>query len=432
MSSRTLSARHEEAVGTGPRICLFGAAPDSGNHGVSALMLATVDGLSRRHADAVITVFDNGLGARRRTFVVGDRTVAVDCIGFRGGRRYNRPENQLTTRVAARAGGLGNPGAAAVLSADVVLDLTAGDSFTDLYGRERFATTAAGKRLALAAGRPLVLLPQTYGPFRHRRTLHRATALLRGATAAWARGADSHRQMVRMLGPHHDPARHHLGVDMAFTLPPTPPGPTVMAQVERTLGMVPGAPVAGVNVSGLLYGRPDAGQRYGLAVDYDRTVRGIVVGLLDAGATVLLVPHVRNDIAACHALAADVHDRRLVVAPPELGAAETKWLIGRTDFFCGTRMHATIAALTSSVPTCAIAYSPKTAEVFRTLGVADRVVDARRDGTEDVVAAVLQGWEERRAIRTVLQRSVPVAVGHAVAQRDAILDVVDRLVGAGS
>ena len=95
-------------------------------------------------------------------------------------------------------------------------------------------------------------------------------------------------------------------------------------------------------------------------------------------------------------------------------------------------MKATIAALTSSVPTCAVAYSPKTEEVFRTLGVADRVIDARREDTEGVVAAVLRGWEERRAIRTVLERSVPIAVGHAVARRDAILDVVDRLVGAGS
>jgi len=429
VSSRTLAVRRDEALGNGPRICLFGAAPDVGNHGLNALMLATLDGVTRRHPDAWITVFDNGLGRRRQRFGLDDRTVEVDCVGFRGGHRYYRPENHLTTRFAARSGLLGNPGAAALASADVVLDISAGDSFTDLYGAKRFTVTVAGKRIALATRRPLVLLPQTYGPFLHRRSLDRATTLLRGSAAAWARGADSYRRMVRMLGPDHDPSRHHLGVDMAFTLCPVSPDPVVVEQLEGTLEVACGAPVAGLNVSGLLYERPDVEGRYGLTADYRSAVQRIAERIVASGGTVLLVPHVGSDVAACRALRDTLDDPRVVLAPPGLDAAETKWLIGRTDFFCGTRMHSTIAALTSRVPTCAVAYSLKTTEVFGTLGVAERVADARRCTTEQLVEQVMRGWDERAAIGAVLERSAPVAIAAARTQQDAILDTVDQLIG---
>lgn len=35
MSSRTLAAHRDEALDTGPRICLHGAAPDTGNRGLT-------------------------------------------------------------------------------------------------------------------------------------------------------------------------------------------------------------------------------------------------------------------------------------------------------------------------------------------------------------------------------------------------------------
>ena len=59
----------------------------------------------------------------------------------------------------------GNPVVRTVADSDLVLDVSGGDSFTDLYGAARFRQIIAPKQIALATGRPLVLLPQTYGPF---------------------------------------------------------------------------------------------------------------------------------------------------------------------------------------------------------------------------------------------------------------------------
>ena len=55
---------------------------------------------------------------------------------------------------------------------------------------------------------------------------------------------------------------------------------------------------------------------------------------------------------------------------PDLDASEVKWCISKLDWFVGSRMHATIAALSSGVPCAAIAYSRKFRGVFATLGVA--------------------------------------------------------------
>jgi len=56
--------------------------------------------------------------------------------------------------------------ARAVSEADLVIDIGAGDGFADIYGAKRIAMNLAAKSMVLALGRPLILAPQTIGPFR--------------------------------------------------------------------------------------------------------------------------------------------------------------------------------------------------------------------------------------------------------------------------
>ena len=48
---------------------------------------------------------------------------------------------------------------------DYVIDITQGDSFTDIYGKDRFFVYSAIKKLVQKCRIPLILGPQTYGPF---------------------------------------------------------------------------------------------------------------------------------------------------------------------------------------------------------------------------------------------------------------------------
>src|SRR5690606_8800966 len=128
-------------------------------------------------------------------------------------------------------------------------------------------------------------------------------------------------------------------------------------------------PLIGINVSGLLYGKPgEAAGRYSFRADYDAVLQELVARILrESEARIVLVPHVygaaESDVLACEALAGQLAPRadgRLAALPGSYDQCEIKWIISHFDWFCGTRMHATIAGLSTGVPTSAIAYSPKT------------------------------------------------------------------------
>ena len=164
-------------------VCIFGTPGAGLNLGVGALRDSTVHAVQRVLPAVTITVFDDGWGERRQETPGGTVTLS----GARNSRRWHRPESFVQMRAAVALGGAVNPGARRVLKAARILDLSGGDSFGDLYGLQRFRTVAWPKRLALAARRPLVLLPQTYGPFRDPKVRETAVSLLRGAAQVWAR-----------------------------------------------------------------------------------------------------------------------------------------------------------------------------------------------------------------------------------------------------
>ena len=50
---------------------------------------------------------------------------------------------------------------------DMIFDVTFGDGFSDIYGKMWNVTTDMLKELAIRSGKPLILLPQTYGPYKN-------------------------------------------------------------------------------------------------------------------------------------------------------------------------------------------------------------------------------------------------------------------------
>jgi polysaccharide pyruvyl transferase WcaK-like protein len=411
-------------------MCLFGAPGDTANLGVSALLESVLSGVAERRPDARVTVFDNGLGARRASLPVGDGELGYDLLGARLSRRVHRPESLHQMWAASLLGGRRNPGTRAIAEADAVLDLSGGDSFTDLYGPGRWQSVEMPKRLALQLRRPLVLLPQTYGPFSDARVRRRAGEIVRGAAVAWARDERSFATLRDLVGGAFDPERHRAGVDVAFGLPPRRPTAPLGPVLDGWLAEGRTAPVVGLNVSGLLFNDPGARAQFGLAGDYRAVVRGIVARLLaDSDARVVLVPHVvvpdgavESDVTASRSLAAEAGaPERVVVASVLRSPGETKWLISQLDWFCGTRMHATIAALSSGVPVSAVAYSGKVQGVFETCDQGDAVADARSLDAPDVVDVVWRSFTGRREAAARLAPASAAVRARAAEQMDAIV-----------
>ncbi|NED95090.1 polysaccharide pyruvyl transferase family protein [Phytoactinopolyspora alkaliphila] len=412
----------------GIQLCLAGASIGNGNRGVEALGRSVLDVIDVQAPGSRLSAFDDGWGVRVDTSGRYQGS-EVEFVGVRLSRRWHRPESWAQIRVAQRLGGLGNPAARRIARSDAVLDISGGDSFTDLYGETRLRSVSAPKEAALRAGRPLVLLPQTYGPFNTVSGRRLAERLVRSAALAYARDPASYERLLELAGSSADPARLRSGVDVAFALEPRRPSHPIAELIEG----LPGAPVAGVNISGLLRDAA-AIERFGLVGDYVATMADVVRSLVDSGAHVVLVPHVHvpggggeSDIAAISAVVERLPEsarQRLTVVPSELDAAEMKWCIAQCDWFVGSRMHATIAALSTRVPACGYAYSDKTHGVFDTCGVGHHVVDARRVSGAEAVEAMVTSFATRDAVKHDLDIRVPEVVERARQQLTDILDDV--------
>ena len=418
----------------GPRVALFGVPAGNPNLGLHALMHAATAQLHARLPGLEPWIFDDGLGVRSGRLPLDDGVLDIVQCGARLSRRVHRPESYANMRITAALGRSENQAVAGLLGCSAVLDASGGDSFTDLYGPKRFRTVLAPKRLALQLGRPLVLLPQTYGPFASSLAKRRAARIVRQASMAWARDPESHEVLVDLAGPDYDPERHRMGVDMAFLLEPHRPGPTDADKTGWFEG--DGRPLVGINVSGLLYNHTD-GDRFGLTFDYRAVMRELVTRLLEqTDANIVLVDHVLarhadDRIEADSAASADILDRlddrrraRVVRVPPGLDACETKWIVARTDWFCGARMHATIAALSSGVPAAAVGYSMKTRAVFDTCGVGSEVTEVAGLDDHDVVERLWASWLRRDQVRATLATRLPGVVRQAHRQMDEIAAVV--------
>ncbi|MFP4216361.1 MAG: polysaccharide pyruvyl transferase family protein [Phycisphaerae bacterium] len=417
------------------RCVIGGASPDTANLGVSALGLSVLAALTTRLKAPDLTVLDNGKGLSKRSMTLHGQPHEITLCGARHSRRYHRPDTLWTMRLAGRLGGLGNPIVRHLGQAHAWLDISGGDSFTDMYGLRRFQGIALQKQIALEQQVPLLLLPQTYGPFRTEPARRLARDLVTRAHSAWARDTDSYAALQELLGDAFDPERHRLGVDVAFSLPEEPPteqvtGPAAAWRAGHA------SPLVGLNVSGLLLNNPDqAASQYELRADYHQAIARFVRRLLDeSDARLLLVPHVvsppghyESDIAACHRIAGelDASDRQRVAVLPRIDdPREIKWIIARCDWFCGTRMHSTIAALSSGVPTAAIAYSMKTRGVFASVDQAAHVADPRSLDTADIVDQLWQSWLSRDEAKQALAHALPAVKQQAETQMDEIVAAI--------
>ncbi|NKX43586.1 polysaccharide pyruvyl transferase family protein [Roseicyclus persicicus] len=408
-------------------ITLLNAAPDTGNQGVSALCHSVVAGLWQRGARR-LAVADHGRGLRRADW--GD--AQVDLVGLTHHRRVWRGDNLRATHAMLRLGVPGTLPARVVAGSRAVLDISGGDSFTDLYGPRRFRAMVLSKRLALAAGVPLILLPQKLGPFRDPANEAEAVDILRRAAAVWVRDAGSFAFLQAALGDGFDPARHRLAVDVAVALPAQAPE-GLDRETMAWLAPDRGFPLAGLNVSGLLCNDAAGARRaFGLADRHDAQIEALATALLDAdpGLRLLLVPHVHrpdgdpeSDLDAARALKLRLGSRaegRVRVLDAPLPATELKWVLSRLDWFAGARMHATIGAFSSGTPTLGLGYSDKAEGVFAECGIAADVADLRRLDAAALAARAVASYGARAARAADLSARVAGLRARAAAEMDAI------------
>lgn len=295
---------------------------------------------------------------------------------------------------------------------DCVLDIGAGDSFTDIYGGKRFAFLSLTKELAFLQRKPLLLSPQTIGPFSREPYKRAAARAMKKAFAVVARDPES-MSAIKALAPG---ARAVQSVDVAFRLPFAAPAPRSDGRIH-----------IGVNVSGLLYnGGYSGNNEYGLDVDYAELMRRFIrEQSANPNVRVHLVGHVfserlpvDDDARIADLLALEFPDA--VRAPNFNSPSEAKSYIAGLDFLVAGRMHACIAAFSAGVPVVPIAYSRKFSGLFGGVLNYPYQVPVRGMSTEEAFAFLQRCLADLPALKTAVDAGQKV-VRPALDAYDAVL-----------
>jgi polysaccharide pyruvyl transferase WcaK-like protein len=368
------------------RVVLIGFSTRSDNLGVGALTVSQVD---------ILRSIARDLG----------RSIEITVVDPKGPRTpyVEGPDIRIVdldrSLMVSPAGYL-----ALARRADLVIDIGAGDSFADIYGTGRLRRMFVLKFLTHLAGTPLVLAPQTIGPFTRGWSKRLALASIRRSAIVATRDALS-TQALRELG--YDGTVVEAS-DVALRLPyePAPPRPAG------------GPPRVGINISGLLMnGGYTRKNEFGIVLDYHRLIRDLIGFFRAEGAEVHLVAHVlpedparthiEDDFAACADLATAFPGT--VLAPRFASPSTAKTYIADLDFFVGARMHACIAAFSAGVPVVPMAYSRKFAGLFGSLGY-DRTVDCAAETGDVIWTKVVAAWADSSEVAGETERAL--ALGH--------------------
>lgn len=337
--SQTVSVTKRQEKRAPIRVGLLWHSMSSGNLGVGALTVANM-AIARSVAEEVGVDLD---------FLV---------MGMRDGNAPRLPNCDAPTYVLDRRsllspGGFWN----AVKGVDCVLDIGAGDSFAEIYGPKRFLFMWLTKLQTIFRKIPLILSPQTIGPFTRTPYRQLAAYTLRRARAVVARDTKSFQVACEMAPQAHV----LLAVDVAFVLP-------FASQADMRGGE---KLRIGINASGLLLQEAESGRnRFRLSYDYGALTRRLIADLVARpDVEVHLIAHAtsKDDASDDDARWADRLAQEFsgaIRVPNFPGPSEAKSYISSLDFLVSGRMHACIGAYSAGTPVVPLAYSRKFSGLF--------------------------------------------------------------------
>lgn len=414
-------------------IGILGARMGTGNMGVGALAMGAVTVAKAAYPDSRLFILEYDDEPCTTRCSVSGQTIEVPIVNIRFSKNLflkNHIVRLLLLAVLARIAPLKslrsfiekrNPRLAEIVKADLCLSIAGGDSFADIYGVERFFYIALPQILCLLLKIPLVQLPQTYGPFKSGLVRGVAAWILSRSATIFSRDREGIAQVRAMLVKSSPGKEVVFSPDVGFVLEPRKPE-SLTRDFESMLDRHAGN-LVGINISGLLWmGGYTRDNMFRLGISYPAFTRRLIRYFADERHTaVLLVPHVvavgrsrEGDDSICQEVYDELHSEmgdRLLLCPAPFDQNGIKYLIGKTSFFIGARMHACIAALSQSIPAVGIAYSKKFKGVFSSVGLPELVVETSRQTEDGLITAIGVLYDQRTVFAATLRESMPGITG---------------------
>ena len=277
-----------------------------------------------------------------------------------------------------------------LVKCDYVFDVTMGDSFSDIYSKSYCSMLLKEKKRVEFFNRKYVLLPQTYGPFKDDIIKKDAVKIINNAYKVFSRDAAS----VDYLQSLNVKKKVFEQIDLAFMLPFDKNIYSISTEKKNL----------GINISGLLWrGGFDGNNQFGLSLDYKEYALSIIKHFASSSEwKVHLIAHVidrnENSHDDDYLTLSSLHDEfpNTILAPPFKTPIEAKSFIANMDCFIGSRMHSTIAAISSGVPVIPVSYSRKFEGLFDSLNY-QYLIHGNEDKTEEAIQRTIEyvdGYEE--------------------------------------
>lgn len=332
------------------------------------------------------------------------RSLAVCIYDAVGGPHWYPPDEVETTEVLYdlwRDLMPDTPVWRAVGDCDLIMDIGAGELSSDIYGADFAFAVFNSRMVALAQRKPMIMSPQTIGPFNNEHLQVMTEQVIRRCERTFTRDDESF-QFLRGIGVKE---RIESCADLAFRLP--------FSSQPRT----PGRPIHfGLNVSGLLYLEESVKKfSFGLKVNYPSLISRIIRTLRQMpDVHLVLVPHCvaegswnrhADDVWVCEQLAEEFG---LPMAPRFKSPIEAKSFISDLDILAGSRLHATIAAVSSGVAVIPLGHTRKFTGVFGSVDY-PLVCDLRAHDEDGVLACVRDAMNRIPELRAAAVRSNAIA-----------------------
>ena len=245
----------------------------------------------------------------------------------------------------------------------LIAAINGGDGFSDIYGTKKYLNCIIDCRLAVLKNVPLVILPQTLGPFKEERNYYWAKRILQHAEKVYVRD-EKYIDELNKMGVSYELSR-----DLSAYMCPEP------IDIEIKAGAI------GINVSGLAYCNKYR-DLTGQFSAYPAIIETLILHFREKGCPIYLIPHSYNyskpdyaddDMEACRMVFNKLKDRTNVYfVDKNLTSPQVKYVISKMSFFIGTRMHANFAAIYTNTPVFGLAYSYKFEGAFKTNGLSER------------------------------------------------------------
>lgn len=380
------------------KVGISGIDPFSGNKGVAALGYSTLYLLNRiaeEHNKQIdITIITNTFG--ENVFKIGKESIktksieSINIFSLKGVIKFVlNPKLFKSTKE--------------YLGFNYLLSMGAGDSFSDIYGKKRFKNINSQHKIARLLKIKYVLLPQTIGPFKDNKVKRQAHKSIKKSICVLARDFQSFDYVCN----NTQQKNIFEVIDVAFFMP-----------YERH-SFSNGSTHVGINISSLLWhGGYTENNQFGLKANYIELTRSIIDYFLSfPNVTIHIVPHVvhnqsniENDYEVSLNLVNEYRDNRIILAPFFLTPILAKNYISGLDFFIGGRMHATIAAFSSSVPVFPLAYSRKFNGLFKDTLNYNYMADMTNENNNQILCNIKEAYSKRILLKNLINERMDSVV----------------------